>query len=390
MPKVFIEEATLTAIGNAIREKEGTSELVPVNDMATRISAIETGGGGAELPEEAFNYTGSLQYFNHLGKWDWFIENYGDKVTTSGVTILTSAFNSSDVKKIPFVININECQSFGSCFADCSELLESPKIRGTHKWSTSTSFEKLVNSCYKVKHLEDLFEPSMLDGFETVKVTSAASCPRPATFQSCYNLLEPPSWWYKQRVSPESTAYPSVAYSIYYYAFSGCEALRTAINIPVLKLNAALTSNNLDRTFANNYFISRITFETNSGQPIETRWKSQTLNLSDYIGYCKQLVPNCEVINSKQITDDTSYQALKDDPDRWTKLVGYSNYNHDSAVETINSLPDTSAYLASAGGTNTIKFKGTSGELTDGGAINTLTAEEIAVATAKGWTVTLV
>lgn len=67
-----------------------------------------------------------------------------------------------------------------------------------------------------------------------------------------------------------------------------------------------------------------------------------------------------------------------------------SVYNHDSAVETINSLPDTSAYLASAGGTNTIKFKGDSGSATDGGAINTLTEEEIAVATAKGWTVTLV
>jgi hypothetical protein len=65
----------------------------------------------------------------------------------------------------------------------------------------------------------------------------------------------------------------------------------------------------------------------------------------------------------------------------------YSRYNHDSAVNTINSLPDTSAYLATAGGTNTIKFKGNAGSKTDGGAINTLTAEEIAVATAKGWTV---
>jgi len=48
-------------------------------------------------------------------------------------------------------------------------------------------------------------------------------------------------------------------------------------------------------------------------------------------------------------------------------------------------LPDTSAY-----GTNTIKFRGAAGALTDGGAINTMTAEEIAVATAKGWTVSFV
>ena len=70
--------------------------------------------------------------------------------------------------------------------------------------------------------------------------------------------------------------------------------------------------------------------------------------------------------------------------------MAYSRYNHDSAVATINSLPDTSAYLAANGGTNTIKFKGAAGSATDGGAINTLTEEEIAVATAKGWTCSFV
>ena len=70
--------------------------------------------------------------------------------------------------------------------------------------------------------------------------------------------------------------------------------------------------------------------------------------------------------------------------------MAYSRYNHTSAVNTINSLPDTSAYLATAGGTNTIKFKSNAGSATDGGAISNLTEEEIAVATAKGWTVSLV
>ena len=42
MAKVFIEEATLTAIGDAIREKEGSNDPIPVVDMSTRISAIET------------------------------------------------------------------------------------------------------------------------------------------------------------------------------------------------------------------------------------------------------------------------------------------------------------------------------------------------------------
>ena len=66
-----------------------------------------------------------------------------------------------------------------------------------------------------------------------------------------------------------------------------------------------------------------------------------------------------------------------------------SVYNHDSAVETINSLPDTSAFLAEVGGTNTIRFYRNQGANTEGGAIGNLTAEEIAIAAAKGWTVAL-
>ena len=65
-----------------------------------------------------------------------------------------------------------------------------------------------------------------------------------------------------------------------------------------------------------------------------------------------------------------------------------SVYNYNSAVETINSLPDTSAFLAEVGGTNTIIFYSDQGANTEGGAIGNLTAEEIAVAAAKGWTVT--
>ena len=130
------------------------------------------------------------------------------------------------------------------------------------------------------------------------------------------------------------------------------------------------------------------------GTPITTGWKSQVIDLTYYVGYANS-VSNITGYNSgitldKRVSDDATYQALKDDPDWFSTNINYSRYNHDSAVRTINSLPDTSAYLTANGGTNTIKFKGASGASTDGGAINTLTEEEIAVATAKGWTVSLV
>ena len=117
--------------------------------------------------------------------------------------------------------------------------------------------------------------------------------------------------------------------------------------------------------------------------------------MSAYVGYAAaqyQITDhNSGITYDKCITvNNINDPDAVNDPDAFTVQVEYSRYNHDSAVATINSLPDTSAYLATAGGTNTIKFKGASGSGTDGGAINTLTAEEIAVATAKGWTVTLV
>ena len=46
MSKVFIEESTLSSIGNAIREKTGKSELISPGNMPTEISSITTGSGG--------------------------------------------------------------------------------------------------------------------------------------------------------------------------------------------------------------------------------------------------------------------------------------------------------------------------------------------------------
>lgn len=49
MAKVFIEETTLTEIGDAIRTKRETTELIPVVDMASEILAIDQ-GSDIELP----------------------------------------------------------------------------------------------------------------------------------------------------------------------------------------------------------------------------------------------------------------------------------------------------------------------------------------------------
>ena len=43
MAKYSIDSTTLTSIGDAIREKEGSTGVIPVPDIPSRIAAIQTG-----------------------------------------------------------------------------------------------------------------------------------------------------------------------------------------------------------------------------------------------------------------------------------------------------------------------------------------------------------
>lgn len=380
----------LDADGNALLVPVTKINVVTPEAMAEAITNFDM---PAAIPEEAFNITGNCSYKFAEGTWDWFVNLYGDKIKTTNITNLLNTFQRSKLERIPFTVNIKDCTNVGA-FTSMTNLVETPKVRGTI--SATGDLSATIDSCSKLRDIEDLFEPEMLDFFREYKCTSAYSGPRAPRVTYNYSLRRLPSWWNKFRMNPESTAFYSYSYCNYIYNFNGCYTLDEVKDLPVLTCNtsAAQTSNMFTTICSNTYRLKAITFETNNGQPIVAKWKTQTIDLTNYTGYCSTgssiLNYNSGITADKEVKDDATYQALKNDPDWFATKIEYSRYNHDSAVETINSLPDTSAYLATAGGTNTIKFKKASGSLTDGGAIENLTAEEIAVAAAKGWTVTLV
>ena len=190
------------------------------------------------------------------------------------------------------------------------------------------------------------------------------------------------------------------------------------VGLPVPGCDVAYDSQS---SFTESYYIDgivnnanrakKITFATKTdGTPYTVKWCNITISLVNQVGYAtteNDILDHSSVhgiTQEKKVSDATTYEALKNDPDYYVynnasqtydgKQVNvgllYSRYNHTSAVETINSLPDCSAYCAEKNRTNTIKFKKYSGALTDGGGVNTLTEQEIAVATNKGWTVSLV
>ena len=47
MAKIFIEESTLSAIGNSIRAKTGKANMIPPLNMPAEIESIQTTGGGS-------------------------------------------------------------------------------------------------------------------------------------------------------------------------------------------------------------------------------------------------------------------------------------------------------------------------------------------------------
>ena len=85
MSKYVIDSSTLTSIADAVRTKGGTTEPIVVSDIPTAITNLPSGGGG-DLPEEAFVLSGDCSYRFANNGWNWFMEQYGDRITTKDIS----------------------------------------------------------------------------------------------------------------------------------------------------------------------------------------------------------------------------------------------------------------------------------------------------------------
>ena len=345
------------------------------------------------IPSEAYTITGECKYKFASNGWNWFIETFGNKITTKDITNTEYMFSDcTNLTTIPFDINmkLGNITTATYMFTACQKLRALPRILNL----TPNNMNGIFNGCWNLREIPDDYFDTWDWGYMD-RQTNSYGCNRSNTFQSCFSLRKFPMEFLAHANPVIYSGYITYV-SLFYY----CYALDEVLNLPI-PYTATYTSNLFSNTFANCFRLKNMTFEMNEdGTPKVMNWKSQTIDLSQNVGYLssasyKNYITgyNSGITEDKYVYDDATYAALKDDPDWFTAYMSggalYCRYNHDSAVATINSLPDTSAYLASAGGTNTIKFKGYCGGKTDGGAISDLTEEEIAVAAAKGWTVTL-
>ena len=383
MANVLVDDTSLYAIARAIREKNGKLIKYKPSEMANAISNI-SGGGGGDLPEEALIIGGDCSYRFAKNGWNWFIEQYGDRINTNDISDASSMFQDcSKITKVPFDLNFDSSSSYhnlNSMFRQCTNITQLPKLNNVKVYGISSIFDSCHNLRTIPDDIADTWDWSYVEG-----QTSLYSCNQSKMFVYCNSLRSIP-----MNLIKSGNPYSSNGFSYYFNGFDSCYALDELINLQIPYTKAKWTSNAFNSTFNLCCRLKNLTFALNDGAPYTVTWKSQVIDLSNYVGYTSNknniLDHNSGITADKEVTDDATYQALKNDSDWFTTKREYSRYNHDSAVRTINSLPDTSAYLATAGGTNTIKFEGVSGTNTDGGAINTLTESEIAVATARGWT----
>lgn len=447
MGKVFIQESTLTAIGNSIREKAGTTDLISPLNMADAIINLPSGGGDGS---KTFNLhiAGDSPYFDYNGRFDDLLKDTSGmfKWSSESIGAMKYGFASSKITRVPFVLNFEKqssAQESGveDLFSYCQQLTTMPVMKG----SVNGWINNLFNGCSKLDNVK--FE----DDF-TISTNSSSGINMNAIFQdctnlktltgqfpacdnggelkrwqyffaNCYNLREIPLDFFDKFKSTYGGVnydvraqylftncyslrqYPNINFGLrgsksYYEMFNGCHSLDEVRDLGVE--NYGLSSQAFTYTFSGCSRLKAFTFETNEDGTAKTaKWSNQIIDLSR-VGYAFDTLEKAKILNynsgitaDKEVTydiNDTSYNALKNDPDWFTMNRAYCRYNLDSAIETINSLPDCSAT-----GTNTITFDQYQGQHTDAvnatkpndGAIGNLTDAQIAVAAAKGWTVSL-
>lgn len=366
-----IEKLNITANGT-YEAPEGVDGYSPIT-----VDVIPEG-----VPtDEELTISGNCSYRFYGDNWSWFLKKYKDRLIFNNINEASNMFNGCrSIESLDSDIIFDDSVSHiktGDMFSNCDNLKNIGKIVNLKGREIGSMF----NECYRLRYLPQFENFSFID-YDWAELQNF--------FRYCFSLRSIPEEFLKKLSTSKGN---STYYSLGYNGFYDCFSLDEIKGINIRSRN--VTSNLFYHTFDYCYRVKNIIFaKEDDGSPYTATWKSQYIDLATNVGYGDRdeyiIGYNSGITLNKQVIDDTTYQALKNDPDWFTLKKEYSRYNHDSAVATINSLPDTSAYLAEKGGTNTIKFMGDAGSATDGGAINTLTEEEIAVATAKGWTISFV
>lgn len=369
----------LTAIGDAVRGKTGESEKLTLDGMAEKIKNMPA-------PMKKITISGDISGLFSKKFVDLYNSGLKDYIEFKDVTACQGLIPYLD--NTDYMYNLNEPQKVKDLSNIIINFKENTEVYSSGMFQYAKYLEKLpklINFCpgslyhffEKCEHLQEIPE----DFYKDWEVSNYISLN--AMLYYCRNLRKAPIGLFKKF----QNSYGSSDSDFYtYVCFSGCQKLPEVLNFPFPK-HAPGSGNHFNQFLSNTCSLSRFTFEAEAESVVHKLYNSVTLDFTDNVGYTRYTVYDF-FWSDKKIIDTETYKNLKGDPDSWTQKLEYCKYNKASAVETINSLPKVQKASSTDNNTFTIKFKGEAGSATDEGAINTMTEEEIAVATSRGWTVT--
>jgi hypothetical protein len=369
MSKYSIDSSTLVNIADAIRTKDGSKDAIQVSDFASRIKNI---AGNVDI-QDLFNNAKYIAYLDYQGLLDKYYTEDSIQLTLypHDETMSYVLYNSQIAEDIDLTIDVSNISGSASSYTSISSLLyNSTRLKKLNFHVTGlenlqrAGISSIANFCYGCTNLEEInddafnFKPSQPESI----------------FYNCYNLKYLPNLTFIRQLSSNSVW-----------------KLNSLCNLRKAELPISLCSNLSYFTapvFTDCGMLESIV-HIDTGESYTNGSNLYSLLDLKNIGYfstediAKQVNDIANGIIPR-VTNDEEYAQYKDG-EYWTTDIAYSHYNKIAVLETFNSLPNVSNFSR----TMKIQLKGDMGSATDGGAINTLTEEEIAVATAKGWTVTI-
>ena len=392
-----------------LKDKSGTE--ITYNNVDVISIPLADGSGNFDfgLTDDELTMDATSSLFRN---WEWFLEKYVNRIkvrlTTKDPYSIFGTVYTGDLNGVKLI----ESTPGGNC--SIMEMFSGylGKKLPVPIWEGTKPITKIIHTFSGCKNLTDTEIKSFLSHFNFSGLTRASFG---GLFDKCHSVRNINSILAQIHARCKDFVNQTISLNKLCNKTSVADEL---VGLPVPGGDVAydsqysLNDSHYFENIVNNANrAKKITFATKTdGTPYTVKWCYITIYLNNQVGYAtseNDILSQSSVhgiTREKKVSDAATYEALKNDPDYYVYNqttqsydgnevnigVLYSRYNHTSAVETINSLPDCSAYCAEINKTNTIKFKKYSGALTDGGGINTLTEEEIAVATNKGWTVSLV
>lgn len=386
MPNVLVQDTSLRGIADAIREKNKSSLTYKPADMAAAINSLPTGGGslGPLKGDEGKSFFSNTKISNPVLKdycrKAWLNDSLIDQEL--GLKDMSSMFAMPSIREEPFFEEIPITIYYHRGSFNASHIFDSARFtkaplfrpaRSTDASDTADDKRRFFNGAfYGCKYLETIPE-DWLDWDEFKNWLAADESHKVYFIQFCYDC-----YGLKSVSKNFLDLLDLVPIDNLTHIFEYCYSLNKIENMGYKSSGNSGPGHLVDYCMS----LSKFTFKNNG----RTGWGNSFLDFTHcgWASYPASSYEDCGFTEETLVTDAATYQALKN-TNYWTTDVKYSRYNHTSMVETINSLPEIiQTYMK-----NTIGFKATQGDSTDEGGASNLTEEEIAVASAKGWTVSI-